>query len=136
MNVAEDQIKGLLEKYKKFCVYGLSDDPEKPSHYVPLYMRSQGWDVVGVYPKLHAVSGFQVYSSLKEVPLEYRRFVDVFRRSDRLREVVEEALAVGGVEVLWFQLGITNAEVETVAEQAGLTVVSNRCLIIEHRRLF
>lgn len=136
MNVKDNEIKALLEKYKKFAVYGLSNDPTKPSHYVPLYMREHGWQMVGTYPKKHDSNGFQIYSSLKEVPAEYRKFVDVFRSSDKIPDVVDEVLEVGGVEVLWLQLGISHPEAEARAEKAGIKVVSNRCLIIEHKRFF
>ncbi len=136
MNVKDNEIKGLLEKYKKFSVYGLSPDPTKASHYVPLYMRDHGWEMVGTYPKKHDANGFTIYPSLKDVPAEYRKFVDVFRSSDKIPEVVEEVLAVGGVEVLWLQLGISHPEAEAKAEKAGIKVVSDRCLIIEHKRWF
>jgi predicted CoA-binding protein len=136
MNVADHEIKSLLDKYKKFAVYGLSADATKPSHYVPLYMREHGWQMVGTYPKVHSANGFKIVSSLAEVPAEYRKFVDVFRSSDRIPEVVDEVLAVGGVEVLWLQLGISNPEAEKRAEEAGLKVISNRCLIIEHKKWF
>lgn len=136
MNVQDHEIKGLLEHYRRIAVCGLSPDPEKPSHYVPEHMRDHGWQVVGTYPKVHDVGGFQIYKNLKEVPVEYRKFVNVFRSSERIPEVVDEVLSVGGVELLWLQLGIANAEAERRAEAAGLKVVSNRCLIIEHRRWF
>jgi len=136
MNVDQSEIKTLLNQYKKFTVYGLSPDEEKASHYVPEYMREQGWEIVGTYPKIHSAGGFKIYSSLEEVPMEYRKFVDVFRSSERVPEVVEEILKVGGVEVLWLQLGISHPEAEGRAEKAGIRVVSNRCLIIEHKRFF
>lgn len=136
MNVLSSEIKSLMSKYRKFVVYGLSPDPEKPSHYVPLYMREKGWDVVGVYPKQHAVNGFQIYDKLANVPKEYLKFVDVFRASDRIPEVVDEVLAVGETEALWLQLGISHPEAESRAEKAGLKVVSNHCLIPEHKRWF
>lgn len=136
MNVQDSEIKGLLEKYKKIAVYGLSPDPTKASHYVPVYMREQGWDLVGTYPKDHEMGGFKIYKTLKDVPAEFRKFVDVFRSSDRIPEVVDEVLEVGGVEVLWLQLGIANPEAEKRAEQAGIKVVSNHCLIVEHKRWF
>ncbi|HWU43626.1 MAG TPA: CoA-binding protein [Bdellovibrio sp.] len=136
MNVKDSEIKSLLEKYKKIAVYGLSPDPAKPSHSVPLYMKQHGWDLVGTYPKIHSVDGFKIYPDLKSVPAEYRKFVDVFRSSDRVPEVVDEVLAVGGVEVLWLQLGISNPEAEARAEKAGIKVVSNHCLKIEHHNFF
>lgn len=136
MNVRDEEIKDLLQAYKKIAVYGLSPDTAKPSHYVPVYMRDHGWEIVGTYPKSHDVGGFQIYKSLAEVPIEYRKFVDVFRSSDRIPDVVDEVLALGGVEVLWLQLGISHPEAEKRAEEAGLKVISNRCLIIEHKKWF
>ncbi len=136
MNIKDSEFKSILEKYRKFCVYGMSPDTGKASHYVPVYMRDHGWDIVGTYPKNHSESGFKVYEKLADVPMEYRKFVDVFRSSDRIPEVVDEVLAVGGVEVLWLQLGISHPEAELKAEKAGLKVISNRCLIIEHRKWF
>ncbi len=136
MNVKDSEIKDLLLQNKKLCVYGLSPDPQKASHYVPLYMRNQGWDLVGIYPKIHSESNFKIYKDLSEVPAEYRKLVDVFRASDRVPEVIDEILNVGGVEVMWLQLGIRHAAAELTAEKAGLKVVSDRCLIIEHKRWF
>jgi predicted CoA-binding protein len=136
MNVKDAEIKDLMLRHKKIAVYGLSPDPVKPSHYVPVYMRDKGWDVVGVYPKKHDAGGFKIYQKLSDVPTEYRIFVDVFRASDKIPGVVDDVLAAGGVEVLWLQLGIMNAEAEARAEAAGLRVVSNRCLIPEHKRWF
>ena len=136
MNVKDVDFKNLLSQYKKFSVYGLSPDSEKASHYVTLYMRDHGWQMVGTYPKPHSAGGFKIYSSLREVPAEYRKFVDVFRSSDRIDEVVDEILETGGVEVMWLQLGIANQAAEARAGAAGIRVVSNRCLIIEHQKYF
>lgn len=136
MNIHDNQFKSILEKYKKLTVYGLSPDKNKPSYTVPDYMRYHGWDIVGTYPKDHNNGSFKIYSSLKEVPSEYRKFIDVFRSSDRINEVVDEVLAVGGVEVLWLQLGIENAAAEKRAQAAGIKVISNRCLVIEHKKWF
>ncbi len=136
MNVKDSEIKSLLSKYKKFTVYGLSPDPTKPSHSVPMYMKSKGYDIVGTYPKGDNTGGVRIYPSLKEVPAEYRRFVDVFRASDAIPRVVDEILELGGVEVLWLQLGITHPEAEMKAEAAGIQVISNRCILVEHKRNF
>jgi predicted CoA-binding protein len=136
MNTLDTELKSILENYKKIAVYGLSADPEKASHYVPLYMRTMGWDLVGTYPKIHNKNGFIIYHSLKQVPLNYRKFVNVFRASERIHEVVDEIIELGGVEVLWLQLGILNPEAELRAEKAGIKVISNRCLIIEHKKWF
>lgn len=135
MNVKDKEIGPILLNYRKITVVGLSPDPDKPSHSVPLLMREHGWDVVGTYPKLHSQGGFTIYSRLVDVPAEYRKFVDVFRASERIPQVVDEILAIGGVEVLFLQLGITHPEAEARAEQAGIRVISNRCLAIELGRM-
>lgn len=134
MNIQDNEIKGLLLSHKQFSVYGFSPNSEKPSHYVPVYMRDQGWDMVGIYPKAHSESDFKVFGELGAVPSEYRKFLVVFRASENIPELVDEVLAVGGVEILWLQLGISHPEAEARAEKAGLKVVSNRCLIIEHKK--
>lgn len=136
MNVNESEIAKLMAQYKKFCVLGLSPDGNKPSQSVPLFMRSKGWDIVGIYPGETEINGFKIYESLKQVPTEYRKFVDVFRRPEHIPAVVDEVIAVGGVEVLWLQLGITHVEAEKRAEAAGIKVVSNRCLHIEYEKFF
>ncbi len=133
MNVNENEIKKILENYKKICVYGLSPDQNKPSHGVPLFMKKHGYDVVGIHPRGQDFDGFKIYSKLSEVPAEYRKFVDVFRRSENIPEVVDEILQVGGTEVLWLQLGITNASAEKRAQDAGIKTVSDRCLLIEYK---
>lgn len=134
MNVADSEFKNLLRQYKKICVYGLSPDTSKPSHSVPAYMRSEGYDVVGIHPRGEDFAGFKIYKSLSDIPAEYRKFLNVFRRPENIPDVVEEVLKVGGVELLWLQLGISNLEAERRAEAAGIKVVSNRCLYIEHRK--
>lgn len=136
MNVTDQGIKEVLENYKKFVVCGLSPDKAKPSHSVPLFMKSQGYEPVGTYPKPFELPGIKIYPDLRSVPAEYRKFVDVFRSSDNIPKIVDEVLALGGTEVLWLQLGITHPEAEKRAEAAGLKVISNRCLHIEHERLF
>lgn len=136
MNIKENEIKSTLENYKKICVYGLSPDTYKPSFTVPEYMRDHGWNLVGTYPKKHSQGHFEIYPCLADVPLEYRKFVDVFRSSEKIPEVVDEVLSAGGVEVLWLQLGISHAEAEKRAEAAGIKVISDRCLVIEHRKWF
>ena len=132
MNVADSEFKELLSTYKKFVVYGLSPDDSKPSQKVPQFMKSKGYDVVGTYPGHSEIAGFKIYQKLADVPSEYRKFVDVFRSSDRVPQVIDEAIAAGGVEVIWLQLGISNPDAEAKAEKAGIRVVSTRCLHIEY----
>lgn len=133
MNVKDSEFKSLLNHYKKITVIGISPDASKPSQRIPLYMKAQGYEVVGVNPGHSEIAGIKIYSSLAEVPADYRKFVDVFRRPDHIPSVVDEVLKVGGVEVLWLQLGIEHPEAEEKAEKAGIRVVSDRCLLVEHR---
>lgn len=136
MNTNDSDIKQILTDYSKIAVIGISENPTKPSQTVPLFMRDHGYSIVGINPvAASAIAGIPIYKTLTEVPNEFRRFVDVFRRPEYIPEVVDEVLAVGGVEVLWLQLGISHPEAEKRAERAGIKVVSNRCLVIEHRRL-
>jgi predicted CoA-binding protein len=136
MNQNNEQIKEILKSYKKICVIGMSADPQKPGHKVCLFMRSKGYDLVGVNPNEKEIAGFKCYKSFSDVPLEYRKFVDVFRKPEHVPSLVDEVLKVGGAEVLWLQMGIANAEAEKKAEVAGLKVVSDRCLHIEYERNF
>ena len=134
MNTNNEDIKKILIDYKKICVVGFSPDASKPSHSVPLFMKSKGYEIVGVYPRGQENAGVKVYPQLSDVPEADRKFVNVFRRSEAISEVVDEVLRLGGTKVLWLQLGISNPEAEKRAEQAGILVVSNRCLLIEYRQ--
>lgn len=136
MNIKECEIKELLTRYQLYTVYGLSPDPSRASHYVTVYMRDKGWKMMGTHPEPHSTNHFQVFETLGEVPAEYRKFVNVFRGSNVMPRIVDEIIELGGVEVLWFQLGIFNPIAEARAESAGIKVVSDRCLIIEHQKYF
>ena len=136
MNVAVTEIKEILKQYKKITVLGLSPDAAKPSHKIPLFMKSKGYDIVGVYPGVKEIEGIKIYESLADVPIEYRKFVNVFRKPEHIPAIVEEVNKVGGVDILWLQLGITHFEAEKTAENSGLRVVSNRCLLVEYQRYF
>lgn len=133
MNLDDVALRQYLKAYKQICVYGLSPDEKKPSHYVPVYMRQHGYDVVGVYPDSTPDHGFHTYRELKQVPAAWRRFILVFRRAEKIPALVDEILDLGGTEFLWLQLGIFHPPAETKAEAAGLKVVSNRCAMIEHQ---
>lgn len=134
MNTNEEEIKSILRNYKKITVVGLSPDSHKPSQEIPVFMRSNGYDIVGVNPAKTEINGFKIYPSLAEVPAEYRKFVNVFRRAEHIPSVVDEILKLGGTEVLWLQLGIANEIAEKLAENSGIKVVSNRCLLIEYKK--
>lgn len=133
MNVKDNEFGELLKTYKKITVVGISPNPSRASHQIAVYMKSKGYDVVGVNPGHNSIAGIPVFKSLSDVPAENRRFVDVFRSEEYIPELVEDIFKVGGVEVLWLQLGITHPEAEKKAESKGLKVISDRCLLVEHR---
>jgi predicted CoA-binding protein len=120
---------------KTIAVIGLSADPVKPSHYVSAYMQAQGYRILPVNPVLAAsgaeVLGERCYASLKELPLK-PDVVDVFRPANAIPGIVEEMLALG-LKNIWVQQGIVNVEAAERAEQAGIQVVMDRCIMVEHR---
>lgn len=136
MNVTNEDIKEILTQYKKIAVVGMSADPAKPGQKVCLFMKSKGYDLVGINPNESQIAGFKCYKTLAEVPAEYRSFVDVFRKVEHIPALVEEVIKLGGVKILWLQMGITHPEAEKKAEAAGIKVISDRCLHIEYERCF
>jgi uncharacterized protein len=117
------------------AVVGLSPKPERASHGVAGYLIGQGVTVYPVNP-IYAgqeILGRKVYGSLTDIP-EHIHIVDIFRRSEFIPAVVEEAIAAKA-DAVWLQLGITNPEAEARARSAGLGVVADRCLKVEHMRI-
>src|SRR5690606_16717854 len=109
-----------------------SDDPEKPSHRVPAYLQSQGYRVIPVNPRLETGLGETAYASLADVP-EPIDVVQIFRRSDQVGPIVDEAIAVGA-KAVWMQIGIADEEAAARARAAGLDVVMNQCMKVQHTR--
>jgi uncharacterized protein len=128
-----DEIGRILREAKTIAVVGLSSDPAKPGHYVPAYLQGQGYRIIPINPILDEALGERAYPDLRSVP-EKIDVVDVFRRAEDVPPVVEQAIEVGA-RAVWMQRGIVNEEAAARAREAGLDVVMNRCMMIEHRRL-
>jgi len=126
-----DPILDILKKYKTIAVVGLSSNPARASHEVSEYLQSAGYRIIPVNPNEREVLGEKSYARLEEVP-EKVEIVDVFRRSEHLPGVVESAIRVGA-KVVWMQLGIANEGAAERARAAGLVVVENACMLVEHR---
>ena len=126
-------IKEMLTKYRTVAVVGLSPDPGKPSHEVAAYLKRAGYRIIPVNPACQEVLGERCYPTLADVPGEVE-IVDVFRRSEFLPEIVEQAIAKGA-RVVWMQEGVVNEEAAGRAEEAGLQVVMDRCMLKEHIRV-
>jgi uncharacterized protein len=132
-----DDIPGLrriLATHKVIAVVGLSADWFRPSYFAAKYMLEHGYVVVPVNPRYEAILGQKCYKSLSDIPGKVE-IVDVFRKSADVGPVADDAIAIGA-KVLWQQLGVTNAEAAHKAEAAGLETVMDRCVKIEHARLF
>jgi predicted CoA-binding protein len=129
----QDRLR-ILETYKRIAMVGLSSNPFRPSHFAAIYMRSQGYDVTPVNPREKEVLGLRSYASLRDVPSPVE-IVDIFREPAAVPAIVDEAIAVGA-KVIWMQLGVVHDEAAERARQAGLEVVMDRCVKIEHARFF
>jgi len=130
---AADRIR-ILERYKRIAMVGLSSNPFRPSHFAAIYMLSQGYDVTPVNPREKEVLGRRSYASLRDLPGPLE-IVDIFREPAAVRAIVEEAIAAGA-KVIWMQLGVVHEEAAERAREAGLEVVMDRCVKIEHARFF
>ena len=129
-----ESITDILTRYRRIAVVGLSDNPERPSNEVSAYMQAQGYEIYPVNPTIagQTVLGRTVYASLADLPVR-PEVVDIFRRSEFVPEVAEQAIAAGA-NVLWTQLFVVNDAAAQRASDAGLQVVQNRCIKIEHAR--
>jgi len=135
MVATDAELRDVLARAKTIAVVGLSDKPDRDSNEVARYLQSQGYRIVPVNPMITEVLGEKAYPSLSAIPADVRvDLVDVFRRSDQVPPVAEEAIA-RGAKVLWMQLGVENAEAAAKARGAGLTVFENLCIMVQHRRL-
>ena len=132
-NPTDDEIKRLLQQYRRVAVVGLSDKPDRPSYGVAAYLQRVGYDITPVNPTIAGSLGVAAVPSLDAVapPVE---IVDVFRRPEDVPPVAEDAIRAGA-SVLWLQEGIVNEAAAAKARAAGLIVVQDRCIYKEHRRL-
>ena len=136
-------MKEILTKYKIVAVVGLSKDASKASYQVAAYLKTHGFHIVPVNPTVDEVLGEKSYKSLLEIPIEIQKtleIVDIFRRSEDVPPIVEQTVQLkrlyGVPYVVWMQLGIINEQAAELARKAGLTVIMDRCMMQEHKRLF
>jgi uncharacterized protein len=129
-----DEIADLLKRSKTIAVVGLSDSPLRPSYGVSAYMQTQGYRIIPVNPGIKGALGEKAVPSLTEVG-EKIDIVDVFRRSEFVPEVIEEAIRLK-VPAIWLQEGVIHEEAADKARRAGIFVVMDRCILKEHRARF
>jgi len=126
------KITEVLELSKTIAVVGLTDTPVRPSYGVSHYMRSQGYRIIPVNPNISEWEGEKAYASLLEVP-EKIDIVNLFRRSEAVPEVVEEAIQIKA-PVIWMQEGVVHEAAAEKARQVGIFVVMDMCILKEHRK--
>ena len=132
--LADNEIRDLLQKAHTIAMVGMSDRPERDSFAVARFLQRNGYRVLPVNPNLTGrVLGEQPYASLRDIG-EHVDIVNVFRRAEHVPQLVEDAVAIGA-DVLWTQLGVVSPLAARNAKQAGLGMVMDRCIAIEHRRL-
>jgi predicted CoA-binding protein len=127
-------LRRLLATCKVIAVVGLSADWFRPSYFAAKYMQAHGYTVIPVNPRYPDILGERCYQSLRDIPVKVD-MVDVFRKTEDVGPIADEAIAIGA-KVLWQQLGVHNIEAAARAEAAGLECVVDRCVKIEHARLF
>ena len=131
-NTNSDVVAQILRRSKTIAVVGLSSNPMRASHEVAAYLKRAGYRIIPVNPNETEVLGEKAYARLEDVrePVD---IVDVFRRAEEVPAVAESAIRIKA-KVLWMQLGIENAEAAERARAAGLIVVEDACLLVEHKR--
>ncbi|MBM4284142.1 MAG: CoA-binding protein [Deltaproteobacteria bacterium] len=130
MNATPAEISAILKDHHVVAVVGISAKPDRPSHQVAAYLQSRGYRIVPVNPGQNEVLGEKCYPSLKDIPFPVD-IVDIFRQVEAIPAIVEEAIAVGA-KVVWMQLGLAEPESAARARGAGLAVVMDRCMKVEH----
>ena len=122
----------ILESNKRIAMVGLSANPFRPSHFAAIYLLSEGYDVIPVNPREKQILGKPCYATLRDIPGPIE-VVDIFRAPSAVPAIVEDAIALGA-KVIWMQLGVIHEAAAERAREAGLEVVMDRCMKIEHAR--
>jgi predicted CoA-binding protein len=124
----------ILNQYRTIAMVGLSANPFRPSHFAAIYMLAERYRVIPVNPREQEILGQKCYPSLRDIP-ESVEIVDIFREPNAVPPIVEDAIAIGA-KVIWMQLGVINEAAAARARAAGLEVVMDACVKIEHARFF
>jgi hypothetical protein len=131
---SDQELKKIYD-LRNIAVVGMSNKEGKPGYFVPKYLIEHGYNVIPVNPTVKEVNGRISYPNILSIPSKVD-IVDIFRRSEDVPPVVDDALKKKDVKVIWMQEGIYNADAEKVAREKGLDVIFNRCMMAEHMRLF
>lgn len=130
LSAGPSEITAILQNYRVVAVVGLSADPSRPSYQVAQYLKEHGYRIIPVNPASAEILGEKCYPSLKDIPFPVE-VVDIFRKVEAIPAIAAEAIEVGA-RVIWMQLGLEDPESAEKARQAGLQVVMDRCMKVEH----
>src|SRR5712672_1789954 len=132
---SDAQLRAILERVRTIAMVGASSNWNRPSYFVMKYLQGKGYRVIPVNPRAagQELLGERIYANLREIP-DRIDMVDVFRASELVGPIMEDAIAIGA-PVVWMQLGVRNDEAAAAAEKAGIEVIMNRCPKIEFGRL-
>lgn len=133
MMISDDALRQLLQNTRTIAIVGLSANETRPSYGVAKYLQHHGYRIIPVNPAYDEVLGQKSYPDLRSIP-EPVDMVDIFRKPEDVLPLVDEAVAIGA-KTFWMQLGVVNREAARKAEEAGLRVIMDRCIKIEHARL-
>lgn len=128
-----DTIVKILRTARTVATVGLTDDPTKQGNIVPTYLQAHGYRIIPVNPRLTEALGEKAFASLRDID-EPVDVVQIFRRSDQVGPIVDDAIAIGA-KAVWMQVGVANEEAAARARAAGLDVVMNQCMKAQHMRL-
>jgi uncharacterized protein len=129
-NIEVNEIKKIIESGKTVAVVGLSDNEQRPSYQVALYLKERGFEIIPVNPTIQEWEGIVAVASISDIPADkHIDIVDIFRRSDDVPQIVDDVIASGRNPVIWTQEGVfMSPDTIKKAEEHGLTVVINRCM--------
>jgi uncharacterized protein len=132
---SDDEIRKFY-MLKNIAVVGMSKNEDKAANYVPKYLIDHGYNVIPVNPNATEILGRRSYPTVSSIP-DKIDIVDIFRRSEDVPSVIEDAIKKEGIKVIWMQEGIYSKEAERMAKDKNISaVVYNRCMMAEHKRLF
>ena len=141
--MSQDEIRKILSDAKTVAIVGLSREKGKASHEVASYLKKHGFQIVPVNPSAEEILGERSFKSLLDISPEIQKaidIVDIFRPSEDVPLIVEQSIRLKemhqNLKVIWMQLGIMNKHAAEMARKAGLTVIMNKCMRLEHKRLF
>ena len=132
-NPSTDDIRTILRDSKSIAVVGISEREDRASRYVSEYMQREGYTIYPVNPNLDSWNGLKAYDTVAEVPVKVD-IVDVFRRSSEVLPLAGDAVAAGA-KVMWLQQGIVNEQAAEIVSNAGITMIMDSCIMVEHKSM-